>query len=82
MRRLKYMVFEAISNVLQHVHAIMLHIGLRAVDNGCGFDPERVKLAGLRSLREHVAMVCAQIGIASVSGHTALNIFLQRALAG
>lgn len=94
MRHLQYMVFEAISNVLQHAHASVLRIELRAasagepdsgsdaavrlrvMDNGRGFDPERVKLAGLRSLRERAAIIGAQLHIASVPGHTTVDIVL------
>jgi len=53
MRHLQFMVFEALSNVLQHAHATQLRIELRAtpqggarlrvLDNGCGFEPDRVK---------------------------------------
>jgi len=84
MRHLQFMVFEALSNVLQHAHATVLRIGLcaapsgevhlRGTDNGCGFDPEHVKLAGLRSLRERAALIGAQLRISSVpGGHRDLN---------
>ncbi len=84
MRHLQYMVFEAVSNVLQHAHATVLRIELRAgtgvrlrvIDNGRGFDPERVKLAGLRSLRERAAIIGAQLHIDSVPGHTTVDIVL------
>ena len=98
MRHLQYMVFEAISNVLQHAHATVLRIELRApvgseagaeprsesgtpvrlrvMDNGQGFDPERVKLVGLRSLRERAAIIGAKLHIASVPGHTTVDIVL------
>jgi signal transduction histidine kinase len=51
-------------------------VRLRAVDNGRGFDPDRVKLAGLRSLRERAAMIGAWFDIVSVPGNTTVNIFL------
>lgn len=86
MRHLQFMVFEALSNVLQHAHATVLRIELRAepqgavhlrvTDNGCGFDPEHVKLAGLRSLRERAAIIGAQLLISSVPGNTVIEIVL------
>ena len=56
MRQLQFMVFEALSNVLQHAQASELRIELRAragggaqlrvIDNGRGFDPQRVQRKG------------------------------------
>jgi signal transduction histidine kinase len=46
------------------------------MDNGRGFDPERVKLVGLRSLRERAAIIGAKLHIASVPGHTTVDIVL------
>jgi signal transduction histidine kinase len=86
MRHLQYMVFEAVSNVLQHANASQLRIDLRStplggaslriVDNGCGFDPERIKSQGLRSLRERAAAIDAQLQVSSVAGHTVVQITL------
>jgi signal transduction histidine kinase len=86
MRHLQYMVFEAVSNVLQHANASLLSIELRStpqggallrvVDNGCGFDPERIKSQGLRSLRERAATIGAQLQVSSVAGNTAVQITL------
>ena len=86
MRHLQFMVFEALSNVLQHAHASVLRIELRAtlaggaqlrvVDNGCGFDPERVARRGLGSLRERAAAIGARLAIASSPGNTVLEILL------
>jgi signal transduction histidine kinase len=86
MRHLQFMVFEALSNVLQHASATLLRIELRAEpegtvhlrvsDNGRGFDPEHVKLAGLRSLRERAAIIGAELLISSVPGHTVIEIVL------
>jgi signal transduction histidine kinase len=86
MRHLQYMVFEALSNVLQHAYATVLRIELcaqpqgavhlRVTDNGRGFDPEHVKLAGLRSLRERAAIIGAQLLISSVPGNTTIEIVL------
>ena len=86
MRQLQFMVFEALSNVLQHAHATQLRIDLRAterggaqlrvIDNGCGFEPERVKRRGLSSLRERAAAIGAGLVISSVAGNTVVQIVL------
>ena len=87
MRHLQFMIFEALSNVLQHAHASVLRIELRAapggglqlrvIDNGRGFDPERANLTGLRSLRERAAIIHAQLNISSVPGHTVVEFVMQ-----
>ncbi len=86
MRQLQFMVFEALSNVLQHAHASVLRIELRAtpgggaqlrvVDNGRGFDPDRVKRKGLTSLRERAAAIGARLGVVSAPGRTVVEIAL------
>lgn len=86
MRHLQYMVFEALSNVLQHAHASVLRIELRTtpqggaqllvIDNGCGFEPDRVKRRGLSSLRERAAAIEAGLLIVSAPGHTVVKIML------
>jgi signal transduction histidine kinase len=86
MRHLQFMVFEALSNVLQHAHASKLRIELRpsprggaqlrVIDNGCGFEPERVKRRGLSSLRERAAVIGAALTIASAPGNTVVEIVL------
>ena len=78
--------FEALSNVLQHAHATQLRIDLRTterggahlrvIDNGCGFEPERVKRRGLSSLRERAAAIGAGLVITSVPGNTVVQIVL------
>ena len=86
MRHLQFMVFEALSNVLQHAHARVLRIELHStpsggaqllvVDNGCGFEPEQVKRRGLSSLRERAKAIDAHLFIASVPGNTVVEIVL------
>lgn len=86
MRQLQFMVFEALSNVLQHAQASALRIELRGtpgggaqlrvIDNGCGFDPQRVKPKGLGSLHERAAAVGAELQVHSVPGHTVVKIVL------
>lgn len=86
MRQLQYMVFESLSNVLQHAHATQLRIELRStaqggaqlrvIDNGCGFEPERGKRRGLSSLRERAASIDASLLITSIPGNTVVEIVL------
>ncbi len=86
MRQLQFMVFEALSNVLQHAHATQLRIELRStpqggaqlrvIDNGCGFEPDRVQRGGLRSLRERAAAISGRLVIVSSPGHTVVEIVL------
>ena len=86
MRQLQFMVFEALSNVLQHARATVLCIELRAtsqggaqlrvIDNGCGFDPLQVKRRGLSSLSVRATAIKADLGIVSRPGHTVVEIVL------
>jgi signal transduction histidine kinase len=86
MRQLQFMVFEALSNVLQHAQASMLRIELhampeggaqlRVIDNGRGFEPDRVKNHGLASLRERAAAIGAQLAVSSAPGQTVVSITL------
>jgi len=86
MRQLQFMVFEALSNVLQHAHATQLRIELRStpqggaqlrvIDNGCGFEPDRVARRGLSSLRERAAAIDAGLVIASKPGNTVVEVVL------
>lgn len=86
MRQLQFMVFEALSNVLQHAQASQLRIELRAcpdggarlrvVDNGRGFDPERVQRKGLASLRERAAAIGVGLDVSSAPGQTVVEIRL------
>jgi signal transduction histidine kinase len=88
MGHLQFMVFEALSNVLQHAHASVLRIELRAtpgggaqlrvIDNGCGFDPDRVTRKGLSSLRERATAMGARLEISSTPGGTVVEIELEQ----
>ena len=86
MRQLQFMVFEALSNVLQHARATELRIELRGtpgggvllrvIDNGCGFDAQRVHPKGLGSLRERAVAIGARLDVSSVPGRTVVEIGL------
>lgn len=86
MHQLQFMVFEALSNVLQHAQASELRIELRAsegagarlrlIDNGRGFDPERVLRRGLASLRERAAAIGVTLEVSSAPGRTVVDILI------
>lgn len=86
MRHLQFMVYEALSNVLQHAHASVLRIELRTtqqggaqlqvIDNGCGFAPDCATGRGLSSLRERAAAIDVRLVIVSVPGNTVVGITL------
>lgn len=86
MRQLQFMVFEALSNVLQHAKASVLRIELRrtpacsarlrVIDNGCGFEPEHVRRTGLSTLRERALAINADLAITSSPGRTMVEIEL------
>jgi signal transduction histidine kinase len=86
MRHLQFMVFEALSNVLQHAKASALRIelrgrdnggaALRVIDNGTGFDHKTVKPQGLGSLRERAAAIGARLTVTSEPGYTVVEILL------
>ena len=79
MRQLQFLLFEAISNVLQHAHAKTLRIEaenvdgavqLRVVDDGRGFDTSRVP----RALSERAVMVGARLALESRPGRTVVQL--------
>lgn len=83
MRQLQFMLFEAMSNVLQHAQASILRIEahvedtstwVRVVDNGRGFDVHGRHGKGLVSLRARAAAIGAQLHITSEPGNTAVDI--------
>lgn len=83
MRQLQFMVFEALSNVLQHSHATTLAIEaemagtgvcLRVVDNGRGFDAAAAPRKGLLSMRERASAIGVAIAIESRPGRTVVEI--------
>jgi signal transduction histidine kinase len=85
MRQLQFMVFEALSNVLQHAHASVLRIEatmtpqgtrLRLVDNGCGFDATAPLRKGLQSMRERAQAIGATLSLHSTPGQTVVEILI------
>lgn len=86
MRQLQYMLFEAISNVLQHAHAsemrLQAHVDqsdvvVRVVDNGRGFDAQGEPRNGLSSLRQRADAIGAALQVSSEPGRTAVAIRLR-----
>ncbi len=85
MRQLQFMVFEALSNVLQHAQASVLRIEaevldgcvqLRVIDNGQGFDTALPLRRGLLSLRERASAIGAELNLASQPGRTVVEILI------
>ncbi|MCT9809961.1 histidine kinase [Acidovorax sp. Be4] len=85
MRHLQFMVFEALSNVLQHAHASQLRIVakahghivvIRIVDNGVGFETARPMRKGLLALHERARAIHAALAIHSRAGQTEVEITL------
>jgi len=85
MRHLQFMLFEALSNVLQHAQARVLRIEacasgngarLRIIDDGCGFDVTRPLRRGLASMHERAAAIGAKLSLQSRPGQTVVDITL------
>lgn len=83
MRQLQFMVFEALSNVLQHSLATTLAIEaemagagvcLRVVDNGRGFDAAAAPRKGLLAMRERASAIGVAITIESRPGRTVVEL--------
>ena len=86
MRQLQYMLFEAISNVLQHAHASEMclqaqveqgDVVVRVVDNGRGFDAQATSRNGLGSLKQRAQAIGASLDIQSEPGRTVVEIRLR-----
>jgi hypothetical protein len=85
MRHLQFMLFEALSNVLQHARARVLRIEasttgsgalLRIIDDGCGFDVGQPLRKGLRSMHDRAAAIGARLSLESRPGRTVVGIAL------
>jgi signal transduction histidine kinase len=81
MRHLQFLLFEAISNVLQHAHATMLRVEavmvgaavrLRVIDDGRGYDVSRAP----RALRERAQAMGARLMLESRPGRTVVELSL------
>ncbi|WP_213952961.1 histidine kinase [Variovorax sp. dw_954] len=79
MRQLQFLLFEVISNVLQHAGASVLRIEaamhegvlrLRAVDNGRGFDASQPP----RALRQRAQAIGAHLALESQPGRTVVQL--------
>ena len=85
MRQLQFMLFEALSNVLQHARARVLRIEavahegvrLRIIDDGQGFDVQAPWRKGLLSLRDRALAIGATLTISSQPGRTILEVQLR-----
>lgn len=85
MRQLQFMVFEGLSNVMQHAGASVLRIEatmtpggtrVRLVDNGCGFDATAPLRKGLQSMRERAQAIGATLSLHSTPGGTVVEILI------
>ncbi len=89
MSELQFMLFEALSNVLQHANARTLRVEgfvaasaerppvvVRLVDDGCGFNPAQMQRNGLATMRERASTIAARLQISSVPGRTVVEIQL------
>jgi signal transduction histidine kinase len=85
MRHLQFMLFEALSNVLQHAQARVLRIEacasgngarLRIIDDGRGFDVGRPLRRGLASMHERAVAIGAKLSLQSRPGQTVVDITL------
>lgn len=86
MQQLQFMLFEALSNVLQHAQASALEISatpwglqgtgaqLQVIDNGRGFDVSQVHRRGLLSMHERVMAIGATLSLTSTPGRTVVGI--------
>ena len=79
MRQLQFLLFEVISNVMQHASASLLRIEaqvlggrvrLRALDNGVGFDATRPP----RALEQRALAIGARLAIESRPGRTVVEL--------
>jgi signal transduction histidine kinase len=86
-RHLQFLLFEAISNVLQHAQAKTLHIIAQAdadvlevdvLDDGKGFDAGSVTQRGLRTMRERATAIPASWDVQSNSAGTRVRFRIPR----
>lgn len=87
MRQLMFILFEAISNVLQHSRASELRIEagetgegirIRVIDNGVGFDTAASSEKGLLTLKNRAESIGAHLDIRSAPGETTVEVVITR----
>lgn len=85
MRELQFIVYAALSNVLQHAQATELTIvanhqdgrlTLSVTDNGVGFSSEATGRRGLRFMQERAQAIGATLTIESMPGSTEIEVVL------
>jgi len=85
LHELQYLLFEALSNVLQHAAARSVTLHARAsatglviavIDDGVGFDATRPPGKGLRALQTRARAIGARLVVRSHPGHTAVEVWL------
>lgn len=85
MHQLQFIVYGALSNVLQHAHATEMQIQaglsahaieLRVVDNGVGFDPDQQLRRGLQSMHDRAKVIGASLSIHSQPGGTMVEVVI------
>lgn len=92
MRHLQFMLFEALSNVVQHAMAQVLRIEahvqdpanggasapvhIRVIDDGRGFDVQHARRKGLAAMHDRAASIGAQLCISSQPGRSMVEISL------
>ncbi len=89
MRQLQFMLFEAISNVMQHAQASQLRIEVRQteqgvriglVDNGAGFDSDWASRRALKVIQARAKATGLQCTMLTQPGRTAFEITSGRAV--
>jgi signal transduction histidine kinase len=87
LQHLRYLLFEMVSNVLQHAHAEQLvleagledgHLVLACTDDGVGFDVQTPGGRGLRYMRERALLVGAEISLCSHASGTRVQLYWPR----
>lgn len=85
MRQLQFVVYEALSNVVQHAHASTITVQAHAVngalrlsvaDDGRGFDSAQVPQRGLGALRDRVQALGGTLRLHSEPGQTMVEVLL------
>jgi signal transduction histidine kinase len=88
MRHLQFIVFEALSNVLQHARASTIRIEARAheevtrvrlIDDGQGFDAKLPFRNGLRSMQDRARAIGAQLVVESSEAGSVIELVLASA---